>query len=104
MDFSKKTKQWFKIALWLYGACVIIITIAHSFGVIDLSAYNTYYRRTFDKLLNTVQQDVLESYKHKISGVYGAMGFYDMEKIIHRFNTPPVVFATTRGGKGSDRV
>ena len=67
------------------------------------TAYNTYYRRTFDKLLNTVQQDVLESYKHKISGVYGAMGFYDMEKIVHRFNTPPVVFATTRGGEGSDR-
>ena len=40
MDFSKKTKQWFKIALWLYGACVIIITIAHTFGVIDLSAFN----------------------------------------------------------------
>lgn len=67
------------------------------------TAYNTYYRRTFDKLLNTVQQDVLESYKHKINGVYSAMGFYDMEKIIHRFNTPPVVFAATRGGKGSDR-
>lgn len=40
MDFSKKTKQWFKIALWLYGACVIIITIAHTFGVIGLSAFN----------------------------------------------------------------
>lgn len=68
------------------------------------TAYNTYYRRTFDKLLNTVQQDVLEVYKNKLSGVYGAMGFYDMERIVHRFNTPPVVFATTRGGKGSDRV
>ena len=68
------------------------------------TAYNTYYRRTFDKLLNTVQQDVLEVYKNKLSGVYGAMGFYDMEKIIHRFNTPPVVFAATRGGKGGDRV
>lgn len=40
MDFSKKTKQWFKIALWLYGACVIIITIAHTFGVIDLNMFN----------------------------------------------------------------
>lgn len=40
MDFSKKTKQWFKIALWLYGACVIIITIAHSFGFIDLNVFN----------------------------------------------------------------
>lgn len=68
------------------------------------TAYNTYYRRTFDKLLNTVQQNVLDVYKNKFSGVYGAMGFYDMEKIIHRFNTPPVVFATTRGGKGDDRV
>jgi hypothetical protein len=68
------------------------------------TAYNTYYRRTFDKLLNTIQQDVLEDYKRKISGVYSAMGFYDIEKIVHRFNTPPVVFAATRGGKGSDRV
>jgi hypothetical protein len=67
------------------------------------TAYNTYYRRTFDKLLNTVLQDVLESYKHKFSGVFGAMGFYDLERIVHRFNTPPLVFATTRGGKGSDR-
>lgn len=66
------------------------------------TAYNTYYRRTFDKLLNTVQQDVLEDYKRKISGVYSAMGFCDLERIVHRFNTPPVVFATTRGGKGSD--
>lgn len=40
MDFSKKTKQWFKIALWLYGACVIIITIAHSFGFIDLNMFS----------------------------------------------------------------
>ena len=40
MDFSTKTKQWFKIALWLYGACVIIITIAHSFGFIDLNMFN----------------------------------------------------------------
>ena len=68
------------------------------------AAYNTYYRRTFDKLLNAVQQDVLDVYKNKLSGVFGTIGFYDMEKIIHRFNTPPVVFAVTRGGKGSDRV
>lgn len=67
------------------------------------AAYNTYYRRTFDKLLNAVQQDVLDVYKNKLSGVFGTIGFYDMEKIIHRFNTPPVVFAVTRGGKGSDR-
>lgn len=67
-------------------------------------AYNTYYRRTFDKLLNTVQQDVLEDYKRKISGVYSTMGFYDLERIVHRFNTPPVVFATTRGGKRGNRV
>ena len=68
------------------------------------TAYNTYYRRTFDKLLNTVKQDVLDDYKHKFSGVFGAMGFYDLERIVHRFNTPPLVFAATRGGKGSDRV
>lgn len=67
------------------------------------TAYNTYYRRTFDKLLNTVQQDVLEDYKRNLSGVYSAMGFYDMEKIVHRFGTAPLVFAATRGGKGSDR-
>lgn len=68
------------------------------------TTYNTYYRRTFDKLLNTVQQDVLEDYKRKISGVYSTMGFYDMEKIIHRFDTVPLIFAATRGGKGSGRV
>lgn len=68
------------------------------------TAYNTYYRRTFDKLLNAVQRDVLDVYKNKLSGVYSTMGFYDLERIIHRFNTPPVVFAATRGGKGSDRV
>lgn len=64
------------------------------------TAYNTYYRRTFDKLLNAVQQDVLDVYKNKLSGVFGTIGFYDLERIVHRFNTPPVVFATTRGGKG----
>lgn len=69
---------------------------------VPATIYNTYYRRTFDKLLNTVQQDVLEVYKNKLSGVYGAMGFYDMEKIVHRFDTVPLVFAATRGGKGSD--
>ena len=68
------------------------------------TAYNTYYRRTFDKLLNAVQQDVLDVYKNKLSGVFGTIGFYDLERIVHRFNTPPVVFATTRGGKGGDRV
>ena len=68
------------------------------------TAYNTYYRRTFDKLLNAVQQDVLDVYKNKLSGVFGTIGFYDLERIVHRFNTPPVVFATTRGGKGSNRV
>lgn len=64
------------------------------------AAYNTYYRRTFDKLLNAVQQDVLDVYKNKLSGVFGTIGFYDMEKIIHRFDTAPLVFAATRGGKG----
>lgn len=68
------------------------------------TAYNTYYRRTFDKLLNAVQQDVLDDYKHRLNGVFGTIGFYDLERIVHRFNTPPVVFATTRGGKGSDRI
>lgn len=68
------------------------------------TVYNTYYRRTFDKLLNAVQRDVLEDYKNKLSGVFGTIGFYDLERIVHRFNTPPVVFAATRGGKGSDRV
>lgn len=64
------------------------------------TAYNTYYQRTFDKLLNTVQQDVLEVYKNKLNGVFSTMGFYDMEKIVHRFDTVPLVFAATRGGKG----
>ena len=67
------------------------------------TAYNTYYRRTFDKLLNTVQQDVLESYKHRLNGVFSTIGLCDLERVIHYFDTVPVVFATTRGGEGSDR-
>lgn len=63
-------------------------------------AYNTYYRRTFDKLLNAVQRDVLEDYKRKISGVYSTMGFCDLERVVHHFDTVPLVFAATRGGKG----
>lgn len=68
------------------------------------TAYNTYYRRTFDKLLNAVQQDVLEDYKNRLNGVFSTIELCDLERIVHRFNTPPVVFATTRGGKGGDRV
>ena len=67
------------------------------------TAYNTYYRRTFDKLLNTVLQDVLESYKHRLNGVFSTIGLCDLERVIHYFDTVPVVFATTRGGEGSDR-
>ena len=68
------------------------------------TAYNTYYRRTFDKLLNTVQQDVLESYKHRLNDVFSTIGLYDLERVIHHFDTVPLVFAATRSGKGSDRV
>jgi hypothetical protein len=64
------------------------------------TAYNTYYRRTFDKLLNAVQQDVLDDYKHRLNGVFSTIGLCDLERIVHRFNTPPLVFAATRGGKG----
>lgn len=67
-------------------------------------AYNTYYRRTFDKLLNTVKQDVLDDYKHRLNGVFSTIGFCDLERVIHHFDTAPLVFAATRGGKGSDRV
>lgn len=67
------------------------------------TAYNTYYRRTFDKLLNTVQQDVLDDYKHRLNGVFGTIGLCDLERVVHRFDTVPLVFAATRGGKGSDR-
>lgn len=68
------------------------------------TTYNTYYRRTFDKLLNAVQRDVLEDYKNKLNGVFSTIGLCDLERIVHRFDTAPVVFATTRGGKGSNRV
>lgn len=68
------------------------------------TAYNTYYRRTFDKLLNTVQQDVLESYKHRLNDVFSTIGLCDLERVIHHFDTVPLVFAATRSGKGSDRV
>lgn len=68
------------------------------------TAYNTYYRRTFDKLLNAVQQDVLDVYKNRLNGVFSTIGLCDLERIVHRFNTPPVVFTTTRGVKGGDRV
>lgn len=68
------------------------------------TAYNTYYRRTFDKLLNAVQQDVLDDYKHRLNGVFSTIGLCDLERVIHRFDTVPLVFAATRGGKGSDRV
>lgn len=67
------------------------------------TAYNTYYRRTFDKLLNTVQQDVLDDYKHRLNGVFSTIGLCDLERVIHHFDTVPLVFAATRGGKGSDR-
>lgn len=78
-------------------------TTIHTVYAVPPTAYNTYYRRTFDKLLNTVQRDVLEDYKHRLNGVFSTMRFYDMEKIVHRFDTVPLVFAATRGGKGSDR-
>lgn len=68
------------------------------------TAYNTYYRRTFDKFLNTVQQDVLDDYKHRLNGVFSTIGLCDLERVIHHFDTVPLVFAATRGGKGSDRV
>ena len=68
------------------------------------TAYNTYYRRTFNKLLNTVQQDVLDDYKHRLNGVFSTIGLCDLERVIHHFDTVPLVFAATRGGKGSDRV
>lgn len=68
------------------------------------TAYNTYYRRTFDKLLNAVQQDVLDDYKHRLNGVFSTIGLCDLERVIHHFDTVPLVFAATRGGKGSDRV
>lgn len=64
------------------------------------TAYNTYYRRTFDKLLNTVQQDVLENYKHRLNGVFSTIGLCDLERVVHHFDTVPLVFAATRGGKG----
>lgn len=67
------------------------------------TTYNTYYRRTFDKLLNAVQRDVLEDYKNKLNGVFSTIGLCDLERIVHRFDTVPVVFATTRGGEGRDR-
>lgn len=67
-------------------------------------AYNTYYRRTFDKFLNTVKQDVLDDYKHRLNGVFSTIGLCDLERVIHHFDTVPLVFAATRGGKGSDRV
>lgn len=68
------------------------------------TAYNTYYRRTFDKLLNAVQQDVLDDYKHRLNGVFSTIGLCDLERVIHHFDTVPLVFAATRGGKGSDHV
>lgn len=64
------------------------------------TTYNTYYRRTFDKLLNAVQRDVLEDYKNKLNGVFSTIGLCDLERIVHRFDTAPLVFAATRGGKG----
>lgn len=78
-------------------------TAMHIVCTVPPTAYNTYYRRTFDKLLNTVQQDVLESYKHRLNGVFSTIGLCDLERVIHYFDTVPVVFATTRGGEGSDR-
>lgn len=68
------------------------------------TAYNTYYRRTFDKLLNTVQQDVLDDYKNKLNGVFSTIGLCDLERVVSHFDTVPLVFAATRGSKGSDRV
>ena len=68
------------------------------------TAYNTYYRRTCNKLLNTVQQDVLDDYKHRLNGVFSTIELCDLERVIHHFDTVPLVFAATRGGKGSDRV
>lgn len=68
------------------------------------TAYNTYYRRTFDKLLNAVQRDVLEDYKNKLNGVFSTIGLCDLERVIHHFDTVPLVFAATRSCKESDRV
>lgn len=61
MDFSKKTKQWFKIALWLYGACVITITIAHTLGIIDLSTFNVSidYKGTYSHELTFFLKTIL---------------------------------------------
>lgn len=85
---------------WLEGQ---VKTTIQTVCTVPPTAYNTYYRRTFDKLLNTVLQDVLESYKHRLNGVFSTIGLCDLERVIHYFDTVPVVFATTRGGEGSDR-
>lgn len=79
-------------------------TTIHTVYAVPPTAYNTYYRRTFDKFLNTVKQDVLDDYKHRLNGVFSTIGLCDLERVIHHFDTVPLVFAATRGGKGSDRV
>ena len=79
-------------------------TTIHTVYAVPPTAYNTYYRRTFDKFLNTVKQDVLDDYKHRLNGVFSTIGLCDLERVIHHFDTVPLVFAATRGGKESDRV
>lgn len=81
-------------------------TAIHTVYAVPPTAYNTYYRRTFDKFLEKVQkhaqQDIRKTLKR--GSVFSVLGLYDLEGVIHRFDTAPVVFATTRGSKGSDRV
>lgn len=83
-----------------------IKTAIHTVCAVPSSAYNTYYRRTFDKFLEKVQKDVQKDIRKtlKRGSVFSVLGLYDLEGVVHRFDTAPVVFATTRGGKGSDRV
>lgn len=85
---------------WLEGQ---VKTTIQTVCTVPPTAYNTYYRRTFDKLLNTVQQDVLDDYKNKLNSVFSTIGLCDLERVIHHFDTVPLVFAATRGGKGNDR-
>lgn len=59
---------------------------------VQSSAYNTYYRRTFDKFLEKVQKDVQKDIRKtlKRGSVFSVLGLYDLEGVIHRFDTVPV--------------
>ena len=65
---------------------------------VHASTYNIYYRRMYDKLLQDVRR------APRTSGVYDTIDHRALKQLLNRFDTPPVVFATTRGGKGSDCV